>query len=165
MRRLGGIIDWMDMGLGGLRALVMDREAWRAAVHGVAKSRTRLSYWTDWLLAVLHCCVFTVTRLHILFHILFDYSLSHDIEYSSLCYKVGPHCLSILYIPLTLGFLPSPCWFKAWHSLFMIVCNSTLWIYHCVPTHSPVHRHLNYFFFYNWCCYKYSCSYAVINVW
>ena len=44
MRRLGGIIDWMDMGLGGLRALVMDREAWRAAVHGVAKSRTRLSY-------------------------------------------------------------------------------------------------------------------------
>ena len=37
----------MDMGLGGLRDLVMDREAWRAAIHGFAKSRTRLSDWTE----------------------------------------------------------------------------------------------------------------------
>ena len=47
MRWLDDITDLMDMGLGGLQELVMDRETWRAVIHGVAKSRTRLSDCTE----------------------------------------------------------------------------------------------------------------------
>ena len=73
----------MDMGLGGLRDLVMDREAWRSAIHGIAKSRTRLSDWTEnktelnynILFPVLYKLYITIYKLFITFIIVKVYNV------------------------------------------------------------------------------------------
>ena len=61
MRWLDGITDWMDMSLSELWELVMDREAWCPVIHGVAKSRTRLSDLSDLILhSVLHFIISSI---------------------------------------------------------------------------------------------------------
>ena len=77
MRSLDGITDWMDMGLSELRELVTDRESWHAAIHGVTKSQTRLSDWTE-----LNCFIFPLES------VLFMMNISISCKFECIAVKV-----------------------------------------------------------------------------